>query len=55
MLSPSVTQSIDSLQAYYWKLGFADEWSRRLAKTDEKQSLEPETSSGADRLQRAKK
>jgi glycosyltransferase involved in cell wall biosynthesis len=55
MLSPSVTQSIDSLQAYYWKLGFADEWSRRLAKTDERQSLEPETSSGADRLQRAKK
>jgi glucosyl-dolichyl phosphate glucuronosyltransferase len=30
MFSPSSTQSIESLQAFYWKQGFADEWSRRV-------------------------
>jgi glycosyltransferase involved in cell wall biosynthesis len=54
MLSPSATQSIESLQAYYWKMGFADEWSRRLAKTDRPQNLETEASSRVDQFQRAK-
>jgi glycosyltransferase involved in cell wall biosynthesis len=54
MLSPSVTQSVDSLQAYYWKMGFADEWSRRLAKIDRPQSLETEPCPSVDPIQRAK-
>jgi hypothetical protein len=54
MLPPSATQSIESLQAYYWKMEFADEWSRRRAKTDRPHNLETEAFSRFDQFQRAK-
>jgi glycosyltransferase involved in cell wall biosynthesis len=31
MLSPSSVQSIQSMQSYYWKQGFADEWKTQRA------------------------
>jgi glycosyltransferase involved in cell wall biosynthesis len=41
MFSPSALQSIDSLQAYYWKKGFADEWSKRIAKAGRNHCHDP--------------